>query len=78
MKGVNSPYGSFDLYAMMNPYYNPYDEEGNLVKVFDNVANPLYDASLNTKDESEYLDFADNFYVEYSPFKALKLVARGG
>lgn len=78
MKGVNSPYGSFDLYAMMNPYYNPYDEEGNLVKVFDDVANPLYDASLNTKDDSEYLDFADNFYVEYSPFKALKLVARGG
>ncbi|MGM9787341.1 MAG: SusC/RagA family TonB-linked outer membrane protein, partial [Candidatus Cryptobacteroides sp.] len=78
MKGVNSPYGSFDLYAYMNPYYNPYDEEGNLVKVFDDIANPLYDASLNTKDDSEYLDFADNFYVEYSPVKALKMVARVG
>jgi len=85
MKSSNSPYGNFYDYAMMNPYFNPYDSDGNLVRVFDYilpnssyVANPLYDASLNVKDESGYLDFTDNFYIEYSPVKALKLVARFG
>ena len=85
MNSSNSPYGEFSTYASMNPYLNPYDEEGNLVKIFDfykilgfNYTNPLYDASLNSKDGSDYLDFTDNFYVEYHPIKSLKLVARVG
>lgn len=85
MKSSESPYGNFSQYAQMNPYFNPYDEEGNLVRVFtlisnpsSYVTNPLYDASLNVVDTSEYLDFTDNFYVEYSPITALKIVARAG
>jgi hypothetical protein len=30
LKSVNSPYGSFSSYTYYNPYYNPYDEEGNI------------------------------------------------
>lgn len=85
MNSSESPYGNFYNYAQMNPYFNPYDAEGNLVRVFDlilpnkdYVANPLYDASLNTRNENSYLDFTDNFYIEYSPVKALKVVGRFG
>lgn len=83
MNNSESPYGSFSQYALLNPYYNPYDEEGNLVKVFqypmeEVVSNPLYDASLSVKNGSSYLDFTDNVYVEYSPIKALKFVMRAG
>lgn len=85
MNSSESPYGNFYDYAQMNPYFNPYDAEGNLVRVFDlilpdkdYVANPLYDASLNTRNENSYLDFTDNFYIEYSPVKALKVVGRFG
>lgn len=85
MNSSNSPYGNFSTYAQMNPYFNPYDGEGNLVKAFvlisdksSTVPNPLYDASLKVVDTSKYLDFTDNFYIEYSPLKALKIVARAG
>ena len=30
----NSPFGSFDEYTSLNPYWAPYDEEGKLVKEF--------------------------------------------
>ena len=33
MKSEESPWGTFDEYARLNPYYNPYDEEGNLRKI---------------------------------------------
>ena len=85
MSGSESPYGSFSEYSMMNPYFDPYDSEGNLVRKFyqygpgsSYVFNPLYDASLDVQNTSEYLDFTDNFYVEYSPVKSLKMVARFG
>lgn len=85
MRSKESPYGNFYNYAKMNPYFNPYDDEGNIVKKFYHildggsyVANPLYDAQLNVKDTKSYLDFTDNFYIEYSPIKALKIVGRFG
>lgn len=33
MKSEDSPWGSFDRYAAMNPYFSPYDAEGNVVKM---------------------------------------------
>ena len=30
----NSPYGSFSEYTSLNPYWAPYDEDGNLIKEF--------------------------------------------
>ena len=85
MKSSNSNYGDFSTYASLNPYWNPYDENGNLVRYFtykandgQKVANPLYDASLNVIDTSEYLDFTDNAYVEYTPVQMLKIVGRFG
>ena len=81
MNNEDSPYGSFSEFSRINPYCNPYDEYGSLVKILDRVegndiGNPLYNATLNTKFAESYLDFTDNIYVEYQMFRPLKLVGR--
>ena len=91
MNNSDSPYGSFDQYSTLNPYYDPYDSEGNLVAVFNTdtsaggdqslqgeIGNPLYDATLNLKLTSEYLDFTDNLYAEWQLLESLKIVGRFG
>ncbi len=91
-KSEDSPYGTFDEYASMNPYYSPYDESGALKKVLfsghygegsdvydtDRVTNPLWNANIGTRYSSDYLDFSDNLYAEYQVIRPLKLVARFG
>lgn len=87
----DSPYGQFSEYALMNPYYSPYDVNGILVKnaalsvdgltgvendLF--VKNPLYNASLSTKLENRYLDVTDNLYVECDILQGLKATLRFG
>lgn len=70
----NSPYGSFSEYTSMNPYWAPRDDKGNLIKEFmlrhgsveTPVPNPLYDATLNTKDESAYTEVIDNFSIDWN------------
>lgn len=84
----DSPYGTFSEYAAMNPYYSPYDKNGFLVKnaalsvdgleTTEFVANPLYNATLNTKIENRYLDITDNLYVEWSVLQGLKATLRFG
>ena len=72
----NSPYGEFSDYVGLEPYYAPYDENGNVKKIlgYQNctgsgftspVYNPLYNATLNTKDESNYTEFSDNFEMDW-------------
>ncbi len=83
MNGSDSPYGTFDAYAKLNPYDNPYTDDGQLkryLSVINNeyVGNPMYDATLNVIDTEKYLDFTDNFYAEFQMFDFLKLVARVG
>ena len=81
----NSPYGSFDEYTSLNPYWAPYDKDGNLNQVFivhnnksDNygnteVYNPLYNATLNTKNESAYTEIRDNFSADWNISDAFRL-----
>ena len=80
-----SPYGTFSEYAVLNPYLSPYDEKGNLVQNAsiipgaDNFeANPLYNASLNTKLTSKYLDVTNNFSVEWMIVMGWKVTGRFG
>ena len=80
---TNSPYGTFSAYAVMNPYYTPYDESGHLkpaAYVSSNahagaqyVANPLYNTTLSTIDSQGYNDFTDNFSLEWNATDRLKL-----
>lgn len=84
----DSPYGTFSEYALMNPYYSPYDANGLLVKnaalsvdgmdATESVDNPLYNSTLNTKIEQRYLDVTNNLYVEYAVLEGLKATLRFG
>ena len=84
----DSPYGSFSSYTKLNPYWTPYDENGELKKVLGSiggggiveqqVGNPLYDATLNTKNFSKYTELTNNFYIEWNVLKNLKVTGRLG
>lgn len=81
----NSPYGSFYEYAIMNPYTPIYDEYGKPTKQdAQNQYNysPLYNYTTGSKSLTSYLNFTNNFYIEYKPIETatdiLKLTARIG
>lgn len=78
-----SPYGSFSNYVKMNPYWQPFDENGNIKQILETIqtgdnnyikyANPLYDATLNTKDKSQYFGISNNFQLRYDIIPGLFL-----
>lgn len=86
MKNENSPYGNFSTYAYMNPYYSPYDENGNYKKeLFHDtqlymqqlpVWNPLYNVALKSKDQMVYDNFIDNFVIEWNILDGLKATGK--
>ncbi|MDD5894926.1 MAG: SusC/RagA family TonB-linked outer membrane protein [Prevotellaceae bacterium] len=78
----NSPYGSFSTYAKLNPYFTPYDSNGNIREtLYTNsnksgstlVTNPMYNSTLNTIDKTVYDNFTNNFSVEWDIMQGLKL-----
>lgn len=71
----NSRYGKFSEYTKINPYYRMNDENGRLYKIFpgSDIVNPLYDASLKARDDSDYTDIANNFSIEWKPLNGLTL-----
>lgn len=83
----NSPYGSFEQYALMNPYSRLYDAQGNLIQSYsytDNSGqssqyyNPLYNTTLNTIDRTGYTTITNNFYLEWFITEGLKMTGRFG
>ena len=80
----NSPYGSFSDYIGLEPYFAPYDANGNLKQILGYecvnnsypVYNPLYNAQLNTKDESNYTSFTDNFDMDWHINENFRFTAR--
>lgn len=83
----NSPYGSFEEYAQMNPYSRLYDAQGNLIQSYsytDNSGqsnqyyNPLYNTTLNTIDRTGYTTITNNFYLEWMITEGLKMTGRFG
>lgn len=78
-KSYDSPYGSFSEYAKMNPYWSDKDEFGHIKRYVDtDVPNPMYDAEINTMLRTRYLDFNNNFYIEWQIFDGLKGTSRIG
>ena len=82
VKEFNSPYGSFSEYTYSNPYFSPYDENGQVAKVMRGIEgigspltepNPLYNSTLGTKDEGRYKNFVNNFSVEWKIINGLNL-----
>lgn len=86
----DSPYGSFSDYVNANPYYSPYDENGNLKKILGSYTpagynatpivyyNPLYNAYIGTKNFSKYTEYTENFYIEWRPLDVLRFTGRIG
>lgn len=82
-----SPWGSFDTYARMNPYSRIYNTSGQLIKQYNYTAmtgaietqtNPIWNSMINTKYASGYTDITDNFYAEWAVNKSLKFTGRVG
>ena len=79
-----NPIVPFSDYAQASPYYKKYNEEGEVERWLANndyeseIGNPLYNASLNSRDETTQLQLSDYFIAEYNPVKELKLRARFG
>lgn len=78
----NSPYGRFQSYARLNPYYRYMDDEGNYLKLLEkssgplgrqNVINPLYNTRLNVIDENGYNQFVNNFGIDWFVTSELRL-----
>lgn len=92
MKSNESPWGSFGDYVKLNPYWTPYDDQGRLVQFFSPFnwdywtqgqqngttayPNPMYDATLNSFNKSQYTEITNNFQIEWTPVNHLLL--RGG
>lgn len=79
-----SNYGKFSDYAKMQPYYNPMDENGKPLKSLPDFyetqqeKNPLYDATLNTLNQSKYVELINNFSIEWNIIDNLRLRAQLG
>ncbi|MBR4243257.1 MAG: SusC/RagA family TonB-linked outer membrane protein [Bacteroidaceae bacterium] len=86
----DSPYGTFSDYVSVNPYFAPQDAFGNTPKVLGiytspgangsatTYYNPLYNATIGTKNFSKYTEVVENFYLEYRPIDDLRFTARLG
>ena len=76
----NSPYGSFDEYTRLNPYWRTHDDEGELIPYWEfrgqRTYNPLYNATLNTKSTTDYTEIRDNFQMEWRVVSNLRLTGR--
>ena len=80
---IKNPIVDFSEYAAANPYYKKRDEEGNIGKWLENndytkAANPLWNASQNSRDEGKQPALSNYFVAEYTPLEALKVRARFG
>jgi TonB-linked SusC/RagA family outer membrane protein len=89
-KATNSNYGLFSEYTKQNPYWTPYDSNGNVVRILDVVAsptspsvftqylNPLYNTTLNTIDNSQYTNFINQTNLEWNIGNGFRLTGRMG
>ncbi|EOR96294.1 TonB-dependent receptor [Arcticibacter svalbardensis MN12-7] len=81
---TESPYGSFSDYVKMNPYWRAVNEDGSIpfyAEIGPNgerYTNPLYNSTVNSKNTSGYLNFVNNFYLEWTMLPGLKATTRVG
>lgn len=83
-----SPYGTFSLYARLNPYYRIYDDTGQISQYLErsvstddgyyltsgaNIGNPMYNTLYHTLDRNVAFEVRDAFRVEYTPISNLRL-----
>ncbi len=83
--GDESPWGSFSEYTKLNPYLRPYGPNGEVLKRLDSFdiqfrglnkedyPNPMYDATLRTKNRTTSFGVREQFSVEYNPTEDVRL-----
>lgn len=81
----DSPYGSFDSFSTMNPYYTPKDENGNWNLFFypidpnsNKIPNPAYNASLTSFNQTKTNSVSNNINMRYAITSALRVDGRVG
>lgn len=88
-KSSDSPYGTFDEYVRMNPYWRAENLDGSIPYYAEQVPNadstyyttypnPLYNSTLGSVLDQSYLNFTNNFYLEWTIIPGLRTVARAG
>ena len=80
---MTNPIVDFSQYAAANPYYKKYDEDGKISPWLEytdiaQASNPLYNASLNSRNKGNNLVISNSFAADYMPVKQLKLRAKFG
>ena len=68
MSNEDSPYGNFDSYIMLQPYWEPRDaQSGEYIQSYNaiwgatrSMPNPLYEASLGNYNRGNYKEWTDN------------------
>ena len=70
----NTPYGTFSNYAKLNPYWTPYDDDGDLKKRLEGTeVNPLYNAKCGIVNTSDYLQLTNNTRIELDVATGLRM-----
>jgi len=87
MNSKESPYGNFEDYVNMNPYYPKTDADGNIIQVIDTwvshasngtntvnpVLNPLYNSTLASFNKSNYTQIVDMLAADWHIINSLRL-----
>ena len=79
----DNPLVGFSEYVRANPYYRIYDAEGHVTQWLEyndrtKMANPLWNASLNSKNGGNDLTLSNHFQAEWTPNDMWKARARFG
>ncbi|RZK20565.1 MAG: TonB-dependent receptor, partial [Flavobacterium sp.] len=83
-KAIESPYGTFSDYVQMNPYWRAENADGTIPYLAEQnedgtfITNPLYNSTINSNNSTEYLNFINNFYLEWTMKPGLRATARIG
>ncbi|MCL2560835.1 MAG: SusC/RagA family TonB-linked outer membrane protein [Rikenellaceae bacterium] len=79
----DSPYGNYQQYVDLNPYWRMRDDNGNLISLLGHgpvftapVYNPMLDAVNGTRFSSNYFDVQNNSYLDWFINNRFKLTGR--
>ena len=84
---VSNPMVSFSKFVRTNPFYNKYNEYGEVEQIFETVpsisgntyiTNPMWDLKQNSFDRNNSFSFTNNFQVEYRPIDEMRVRAKFG
>jgi tonB-linked outer membrane protein, susC/ragA family len=78
---ANSTYGSFSNFAGMNPYWTPFNDEGELNQAYAHplitsglpLENPAYDNYIGNWNKTRYTNIRNSFNVRYNITKSFYL-----